>query len=267
MIMKIWCLTLIGLIVSNISLAQTSTLENLGESLEAKLSSLTEASISSFDKYCLQEDQVSACLTLGRLYDFKKEEKTGEKYYLKACQLKSAQGCLLGGYNLERQGYETRSNDLYLLGCLQTEGGGQNCVALAQNYREQRNWTEALKYFEMGCNKDIAQGCYFAQEIYNYVKHNPRKWKYLLTRGCKLGHGSSCYKLAYYAQSYDDKSTARWGYKEACTKDILEACEEFRIINEGGVGEKWWQKNKIIFTNIKDRSLFFLEQIFPIGPR
>jgi hypothetical protein len=124
-----------------------------------------------------------------------------------------------------------------------------------------------MKYYEMACDREIGQGCFLAQEIslfaQNYTKD---KWKYLLTRGCKLDHAGSCYQLALYAQNYDDKATARWGFQRACTMDILEACEDFRILNEGGIIEKWWQKHRIEFINFRERILFQLENLFPAGP-
>lgn len=266
--MKIWLLVLIGLSVSKISYAQNCTqLSCLLDYSEEALSKISDKTITGLATWCLQDHQIPACLTLGKFYDLKQQEPQGEPYYLQACKLRSAQGCLLGGYNLERQGLEYRSNDLYLLGCLQTDNGSQNCVALAQNYREQRNWEEALKYYEMACDKENGQGCFLAQEIYNFVKSTPGKWKYLLTRGCKFNHANACYKLAYYAQSMDEKLTARWGFEQACIQGIFEACEEFKTLNHGGVWENWWSSHKIYFINLRDRLLFNLETIFPPGPR
>lgn len=266
--MKIWLVVLIGLSASNARAAIWSeTLKDGWQRLGSVVSDLGDSTVNSLDEQCLKSHQVESCLILGRFYDYKAQESTGEKYYLEACRQKSAQGCLLGGYNLERQGLENRSNDLYLMGCLQAEGGGQNCVALGQNAREQRDWKGAMKYYEMACDRNIGQGCFFAQEMSLFAQNTTKnKWKYLLTRGCKLDHAGSCYKLAYYAQSYEELVTARWGYKEACTKDILEACEEFRIINDGGIVEKWWQKHRMKFINFKEGILLKLEGLFPAGP-
>lgn len=264
-----YLIALIVLIASNSS-AQTSDCEGL-ECIVNKISQTVETistpAVEKLSQYCLRDNQIPACLSVGKFYDFKNQEVKGEEFYLKACKMRSAQGCLLGGYNLERQGKESRSNDLYTMGCYQTEAGGQNCIALAQNYREQRNWAEALKHYELACEKNEGQGCFFAQEIYNYVKHTPGKWKFFLSKGCNLGHTGSCYKLAYYAQSYGEKVLARWGYQQACVKEVMEACEEFRIINEGGIVEKWWQKNRLKIQDTKDRVLYFIEQAFPIGPQ
>lgn len=265
--MKIWLAVLIALSVNNAQAALSDTLKDTWKKAIEVVDDLGASTIKSLDSKCLGEHQTDACLVLGKLYDYKKQEPIGEKYYLEACKNKSAEGCLLGGYNLERQGLENRSNDLYTMGCLQATGGGQSCVALGQNSREQRDWKGSMKYYEMACERDNGQGCFFAHEISMFAQnHTKGKWKYLLTKGCKLGHASSCYSLAQYAQSYDDKATARWGYQQACTKDILEACDDFKILNEGGILEKWWQKHRIDFINFREQILFKLEEILPAGP-
>lgn len=263
-----WCLALIVLIANNFAYSAGCDgdafclLGRLGETI-------SESSAPLFDKvdnYCFKDEQAAACLSLGKYYDYKKDEATGEKYYRKACQLKSPMGCLLGGYNLERQGKELSSNELYIFGCYLPEGG-LNCQALAQNYRESRNWTEALKFFDTSCSMGVGQSCLFANEMNSYSeKGNPKKFNYYLIKGCQLNHAGSCHRLAYYAQNAGDLANARWGYKQACVNDILEACEEFRIINEGGIAEKWWQKNRSKYVEMKEKVLLFFEKRFPVGP-
>lgn len=239
--------------------------KDLVSKLSKDIEILSAEMVQKFHGYCLSDRQVPACLALGKYFELKQDDISGEKYFRKACQLNSAKGCLLGGYNLERQGKESLSNDLYYLGCFQYNSA-ENCLARGQNYREARDWKEALNFFTLACEKGLGQGCYFASEMVSYANHNYKKTNYLLIKGCKQDHANSCYKLGMYAQNSGDMANARWGYQQACISDILEACEDFRVINNGGILDKTKQKYKKQYEEVKDKFLKFLEEKFPLGP-
>src|SRR5690606_10560467 len=99
-----------------------------------------------------------------------------------------------------------------------------NCLALAQNYREKRNFTDSLNMFDRSCKLKNGQGCFFAYEISGYLSLQSR-YKYYLQNGCALKHINSCIYLAEYSKGSGDLATARYAYKEACLMGIDESCE------------------------------------------
>lgn len=78
---------------------------------------------------------------------------------------------------------------------------GENCYALAQNYKEGKNQDDykAFLYYQKSCELDSAIGCSGLGVIYYNgigVTQDQQKASIYFKKGCQLGRSNSCLSLA-----------------------------------------------------------------------
>lgn len=259
--MKNIIILIIILFANNLKADQTDSTNLLIEGY-----SVSVESANTLLNLCQEQKIRIACTTAGKIFEFLKKDLEAIKSFSQSCSWNHGDSCLYAGYAYERLGKISQANDLYTYGCHKLLHG-KSCTAIGQNYRENREWLKSLSYFTRGCQLKNGQSCFFASEMVSFANANYKQNLYLLKQGCQLEHPNSCYKMGYFSQMTGDISSAREGYRKACILSIDEACEDYKIINNGGFLEQKIQKIKKWLLNIKDIFLIKLETMFPIGPQ
>ncbi len=142
---------------------------------------------------CNKNKNNIACHSVGAEYYEQKDFKNAMKYFMKACELKYVDSCLVVG-------------NTYAL--------GQKAQNIAKNV------DKAIKYYEIGCDLNHVGCCSGLGLIYGDLENEKLERKYH-KKACELNDGGSCYILSL---SYFDNPAMKAKYfKKACELGYIEA--------------------------------------------
>ena len=117
-------------------------------------------------------------------------------------------------------------------------GENKGYSALGHAYRELKDYVNAKKYYEIGCNKvDIAESCHNLGVMYDNghgVRQDYHKAHELWTKACNMDYEDSCHNLgALYLEGLGVKqnlSIAKQYYGKACDLGLQNSCVLSQIL-------------------------------------
>jgi TPR repeat protein len=173
----------------------------------------------------------TGCLRLGEWYVQRGADAAGSRYLKKACDLKSAEGCLrkgLLGDRKERLKSLQKSCEL---------GSAEGCRYLAESYSKEGASGSKMSLLERSCELGSPQGCTRLGIDLLQKKAYKRAGK-ALERACDLGSGKGCFERG---RMYTDAKGVRRNdadalryFMQGCLLDHTYSCNSLGFLYENG---------------------------------
>lgn len=182
------------------------------------------------------------CLEFGKMLadgnGVKKSTKKAEGVFKKGCDLGNGDACALWGITLKELDAKKNENqafELFMNAC-EKQKSGAGCYALGQTLEARKNFKEAIKYYNRGCDNGAPVACLRIAEIYGdgvIVERDYSKAIDYLKEACDYDLDQACYMAFEMEKGLTGvyHHTFRYEMKVGCNKGEFLSCAGLKVID------------------------------------